>query len=127
MESIVGLRRGMLADVNIEERTATEIASSVADFNLTVLQLQRMWQQAVAETVALCGVLSGLYGLPAPKELPVLDWGNGVLYDEQALWENYLLLVDKGLLKPELALGWRFGMQTDTPEQLSAIREKFMP
>ena len=123
----MGLRRGMLADANIEERTATEIASSVADFNLTVLQLQRMWQQAVADVVALCEVLAGLYNLPVPRQVPNVDWGNGVLYDEGAQWEQHLALVEKGLLKPELALGWRFGMKTDTEADLTAIRDKLMP
>ena len=33
----------------------------------------------------------------------------------------------RGLLKPEIALGWRFGMPTETPEDLKAIREKYMP
>ena len=127
VESLVDLRRGMLADANIEERTATEIASSVADFNLTVLQLQRMWQQAVNDAVGLCQVLARLYGLPEPRQLPALDWGNGVLYDEAVQWEQHLALVEKGLLKPELALGWRFGMKTDTPEELAAVREKLMP
>ena len=68
-----------------------------------------------------------MYDLPVPKEKPTLDWGNGVLYDDAALWENYLTMVDKGLLKPEIALGWRFGLATDTQEQLAAVREKLMP
>lgn len=127
VESILGLRRGMLADANIEERTATEIASSVADYNLTVLQLQNMWQQAVMDTVALCAVLGRLYGLPVTDGLPVIDWGNGVLYDESERWQEYLQLVDKGLLKPEIALGWRFGMDADTDAQQAAIRKKYMP
>ena len=127
VESILGLRRGMLADANIEERTATEITSSVADYNLTVLQLQKMWQQAVMETVKLCALLGRLYGLPVTEQLPVIDWGNGVLYDEMARWEEYLLLVDKGLLKPEIALGWRFGMCANTDAEQAAIRKKYMP
>ena len=35
VESILGLRRGMLSDSNVEDRTATEIAASAADFSLT--------------------------------------------------------------------------------------------
>ena len=127
VESIVGLRRGMLADANIEERTATEIASSVADFNLTVLSLQRMWQQAVEEAVTVCAALAKAHGLPVAQEKPAVDWGNGVLFDEAAAWNEYLLMVEKGLLKPEIALGWRFGMKTETPEDLNAIRQKLMP
>ena len=56
-----------------------------------------------------------------------IDWGNGELYDQDKLWEGYRQMVADGLLKPEIALGWRFGMPADTPEQRAAIREKYMP
>ena len=36
-------------------------------------------------------------------------------------------MVSAGLLKPEIALGWRFGMEADTEEQLLTIRQKLMP
>lgn len=128
VESIIGLRRGMLPDANVEERTATEIASSTGDFNLTVLELQRMWEGAVRETVALCGVLAKAYGLPVPEDTQIaIDWGNGILYDETTQWAEYLQMVQAGILKPEVALGWRFGMAADTEEQQQAIREKYMP
>lgn len=128
VESVVGLKRGMLSDANVEDRTATEISASAADYNLTVMDFQAMWEGAVRKAVALCGDLSALYGLPVPGCLDIaLDWGNGVLYDEDKTWEKYVQMVDKGLLKPEIALGWRFGMKTDTEEDLAAIREKYMP
>jgi len=31
------------------------------------------------------------------------------------------------MLKPEVALGWRFNMAFDSPRQRQAIREKYMP
>lgn len=127
VESIVGLRRGMLSDANVEDRTATEITSSTADFNLTVLELQRMWQKAVLECVELCRNLSKLYQLAEVAGDCSIDWGNGVLYDEATQWQEYLTMVQAGILKPEVALGWRFGMAADTAEQQAAIREKYMP
>ena len=105
----------MLSDSNVEDRTATEITASAGDFNLTVIDFQLMWQNALQQTIALCTVLSKLYGLPEIRDSRVsVDWGNGVLYDETVQWAQYLALVDKGLLKPELALGWRFGMPVDS-------------
>ena len=76
----------------------------------------------------LCGCLAKIFGL-CGAEVPKLtvDWGNGILYDEDKLWQSYLQMVDKGLLKPEIALGWRFGMKTDTQEELQAVRERYMP
>lgn len=127
VESIVGLRRGMLSDANVEDRTATEITSSTADFNLTVLELQGMWQKAVSDCVELCRILSKLYALSELTGQWSIDWGNGVLYDEATQWQDYLGMVTAGILKPEVALGWRFGMEADTARQQAAIREKYMP
>ena len=128
VESVIGLKRGMLSDANMDERTATEIAASAADYNLTVMDFQQMWQRALMSAMALCTALARLYGLALPKDNAVaVDWGNGVLYDEERIWEGYLQMVQAGLLKPEIALGWRFGMATDTEDALAAIREKYMP
>lgn len=128
VESVVGLKRGLLSDANVEERTATEIASSQGEHALTVMDFQRMWQTAAEQTVILCATLAKLYGVAAPKDTSVaIDWGNGVLHDEEKLWQDYLVMVDKGLIAPEIALGWRFNLPTETEEERKAIREKFMP
>ena len=36
-------------------------------------------------------------------------------------------MVAAGLLKPEIALGWKFNMPRDTEAQLAKIRKKYMP
>jgi len=128
VESIVGLKRGMLSDANVEERTATEITSSAGDFNLTVIDFQLMWEAAVQQTVELCNKLSALYRLPRMGNTDIsIDWGNGILHDEDKTWEDYKDMVAAGLLKPEIALAWRFGMPADTEEELAAVRKKYMP
>lgn len=128
IESVVGLKRGMLSNISESHRTATEIAASAGDFNLTVMDFQRMWCKALTDALELSAILAQVYNLPAsePGQLAV-DWGNGVLYDEDAQWEAYRVMVADGLLKPEMALGWRFNMPVQTPEDLKAIREKYMP
>lgn len=128
VESVIGLKRGMLSDANVDERTATEINSSQSDFNLTVLDFRRMWEQMLYQAVALCGVLAKLYGLSQwGEEGFVLDWGNGVLYDRDAMWQDYRQMVSDGLIKPEIALGWRFHLPAETDAQQKEIRTKFMP
>lgn len=128
VESIIGLRRGMLSDANIEERTATEIASSAGDYNLTVIDFQEMWENALRQVVEICGMLARLYRLDVPKDLQFsVDWGNGILYDEGSTWEAYKEMVTSGLLKPEVALGWRFNMPAETEAELAAIRKRYMP
>lgn len=128
VESVVGLRRGMLSDANIQERTATEIASSAGDFNLTVIQLQKMWEKAMADTLRLCEKLSGIYGLPVPNDTDVsVDWGNSTLYDEDKIWQEYREMVQQGLIAPEVALGWRFGLPATTEAERQIIRQRYMP
>lgn len=129
VESVIGLKRGMLSDANAEDRTATEISSSAGDYNLTVMDFQQMWTVALEKLLSLCICLAKLYKIGNPPESPVfsVDWGNGILYDEGKTWEEYRQMVADGLMRPEIALGWRFNMPTDTQEQLQAIRKKYMP
>ena len=128
VESIIGLKRGMLSDANVEERTATEITASAAEYSLTVMDFQQMWENALHQMVGLCTVLCRLYRLEEPMNTDIsVDWGNGVLYDEEKTWADYLEMVRLGLLKPEIALGWRFNLPARTEAELMAIRQKFMP
>ncbi|MBE6943310.1 MAG: hypothetical protein E7453_03490 [Ruminococcaceae bacterium] len=126
VESIIGLRRGMLSDAQIEDRTATEITSSAADFNLLVISCQQVWEQAARETAVLCNLLSRMYRLPKVSEEVVFDWGNGVLFDEDKTWAEYMEMVKAGLIAPEVALGWRFNMPCETEEERAEIKRKYM-
>jgi A118 family predicted phage portal protein len=131
VENVIGLKRGLLSEVEAAERTATEITSSAGEYNLTIIDFQRIWEDTVREAMRLCSVLGQIYkvqGAHAVAEDAVaINWGNGILYDEEKTWEDYKAMVAAGLLKPEIALGWRFGMPTETPEDLKKIREKYMP
>lgn len=128
IESMLGLRRGMLSDAEQQDRTATEITSSAGDFNLTVIELQKMWQNALEETLSLCAALARIYCLTMPKELSVsVDWGNSTLYDEDKIWQEYREMVSQGLLAPEVALGWRFGLPATTEAERKLIRDRYMP
>ncbi len=126
VETIIGLRRGMLSDAQVDVRTATEIASSAGDFNLVVRAYQEVWEKAFREAVKLCRVLAQLYGLPVPEEDVAFDWGNGILYDEDKTWADYKEMVSSGLIAPEVALGWRFGLPSDTEAEREKIRKRYM-
>ena len=127
VESVIGLKRGLLCDANMDQRTATEISASQAEHSLTVMDFQSMWEKALEQTVELCARLANLYGKEAAVTPVTVDWGNGVLFDEERLWQDYKDMVSRGLILPEVALGWRFGMPADTTEDRAAIRAKFMP
>lgn len=126
VEAVIGLQRGVLSDVNSMQRTATEISATAAEHCLTVMDFQRMWEAAVQKTMALCLELAGLYGLQARQVQVEFDWGNGVLYDEEKLWQEYKDMVARGLLAPEVALGWRFDLPSETEEERAYIRKKHM-
>lgn len=126
VEAVIGLQRGVLSDVANMQRTATEISATAAEHCLTVMDFQRMWEDAVQRVLSLCAELGRLYGLPGVDVTAEFDWGNGVLYDEEKLWQEYKDMVAQGLLAPEVALGWRFNLPSDTPEQRAYIREKYM-
>ena len=86
VESLIGLKRGILGEVEAAQRTATEVTSSRGDYSLTIQDLQQMWEAAVRRTVGLCGKLGKLYRVPGafepdPARAVCIDWGNGVLSD----------------------------------------------
>lgn len=128
VESLIGLKRGLLSEVEAQERTATEITSSQGDYNLTIMDFQAMWETALRQTVKLCGQLGRLYRVPGARAGEIaLDWGNGVLYDEEKTWADYKDMVQRGLLKPEIALAWRFNLPGESQAELQAIRRQMMP
>ena len=127
VESVIGLKRGMLSDANVEDRTATEISASAGEFNLTVISFQQVWQKAVEAAFGVCRVLGRIYGMEVDEAAVTIDWGNGTLYDEDKLWAAYVQMVQLGMLRPEVALGWRFNMSAENEADFAAIREKLMP
>lgn len=128
-ESLLGLRRGILseADAANDPRTATEIAATAVDYDLTIRDLQAAWAVAAREAMALCGTLGALYGVDVHAADPAIDWGDGVLYDRARVWAEQREMVDAGLLRPELALAWYFDLPHETEAELAAIRRRFMP
>ena len=131
VENVIGLKRGLLSEVEAAERTATEITSSAGEYNLTIIDFQRMWERAVKETMRLCGILGQLYKVPGAHEVAddavVINWGNGVLYDEAKTNSELFSQVQAGLLQPERYLGWYHNLPCDTLAQRAKIRKDYMP
>lgn len=131
VESLIGLKRGLLSEVEAMDKTATEVTSSAGDYNLTIIDFQRMWESAAREAAVLCGKLGRLYRVAGARDIAeddvAIDWGNSVLYDEDKTWTDYKAMVASGMLRPEIAVGWYFGMPTETPEDIEAVRARYMP
>ena len=131
VENVIGLKRGLLSEVEAAERTATEITSSAGEYNLTIIDLQRIWEGTVRETLRLCSILGDAYKIagahPVEENAVVINWGNGILYDEEKTYREMKEQVSMGLLQPERLVGWYHNMPCDTPEERAQIREAYMP
>lgn len=131
IENIIGMKRGILSEVEAAERTATEITSSAGDYNLTIKDLQEMWTAAVNEALRVCCVLGKMYGLysgaPVEADDVSISYGNGILYDEDKTNAEMLSQVQAGLLAPERYLGWYYDLPCDTEADRAKIRRDYMP
>lgn len=130
-ENIIGLKRGLLSEVEAAERTATEVTSSKGDYAVTIADIQSIWTEGVEEALALCGRLGQLYQVPGAHEIgpgeAQLSYGDGVLYDRDKVNQEMLTQVQAGLLAPERYLGWYYELPADTPEERAKIRADYMP
>lgn len=130
IESLIGLKRGILSEVEAEARTATEITSSAGDYNLTIIDFQQAFEASIREAVRVCAELYKAYKMSAtePKEEDVIiSWGNGILYDRDKTWADYLTMVSAGILKPEIAVAWYFDIPWKTDADLAKVRTDYMP
>lgn len=129
-ENIIGLKRGLLSEVEAVERTATEITSSKGEYAVTITDIQGMWTEAVKEAVVLCGKLGQLYHVPGAHEIDPEDirisYGDGVLYDRDKVNQEMLAQFQMGLLAPERYLSWYYKLPCKTPEDRAKIRADYM-
>lgn len=131
IESLIGFKRGILSDVEMAERTATEITSSDGDYNLTITDLQEVWERAVRDAVQLCSELARIYKMPGAAKVNdedvIIDFGDGVLYNRDKTWNEYCSMVQMGLIKPEIAVAWYFELPHETEHDIEEIRRQYMP
>lgn len=74
VENVIGLKRGLLSQVEAVDRTATEITSSEGEYMSAICELRSVWEDAAAAAAALEGALTG----EEPK-MPNICWGDGIL------------------------------------------------
>lgn len=131
IENLLGIKRGILSDAEATEKTATEITSSAGDYSLSIIDFQRLWYDSLQDALRLADQIGQAYRLcdatPWDPDTLTVTWGNGVLYDADKEWAERKEMVQMGLLKPELALAWKFDLPCETDADLAAIRQKYMP
>lgn len=74
VENVIGLKRGLLSQVEASDRTATEITSSEGEYMTTIWELRRAWEQAAQAALQIEAVLMG-----SQPEMPQIQWGDGVV------------------------------------------------
>lgn len=126
-----GIKRGILSDAEAVSKTATEINSSAGDYSLSIMDFQHLYYDALQAALRLGDQIGQAYRLCDASawdadELAV-TWGNGVLYDADQEWTERKELVQMGLLKPELALAWKFDLPAESEADLAEIRKNYMP
>lgn len=131
IENLLGIKRGILSDAEATEKTATEITSSAGDYSLSIIDFQRLWYDSLQDALRLADQIGQAYRLcdatPWDPDTLTVTWGNGVLYDADKEWAERKEMVQMGLLRPELALAWKFDLPCETDADLAAIRQKYMP
>lgn len=131
VESQIGLKRGILSEVEAVDRTAKEITSSEGDYNLTIIDFQQAWEEAMRETLRICFVLGYMYKLTQHRDFDqdglVVDWGDGVLYNREKVGQEMLEQVQAGILKPERYLAWYYELPCETEADMAKIRRDYMP
>lgn len=131
VESLIGLKRGILSEVEAVERTAKEVTSSEGDYNLTIIDFQEVWENALKEILLLCAELGKLYRVEGAVDIDVtkisVDWGDGVLYNREKVWQEYKEMVQMGLIKPEIAVAWYFNLPCKNKKDIENIRRDYMP
>jgi len=74
LENIIGLKRGLLSQVEAVDRTATEITSSEGEYMSAIWELRRVWEQVADRALALEGRLTAREAGQA-----LIAWGDGVV------------------------------------------------
>ena len=131
IENLLGIKRGILSDAEAVSKTATEINSSAGDYSLSIMDFQHLYYDVLQAALRLGDQIGQAYRLCdasawSADELTV-TWGNGVLYDADQEWTERKELVQMGLLKPELALAWKFDLPAETEADLDEISKNYMP
>jgi len=73
VENLIGLKRGLLSQVEAVDRTATEITSSEGEYMGLIKELQQMWEAAARSAAALQEALTG------EMQTVEIAWGDGIL------------------------------------------------
>jgi len=73
VENVIGLKRGLLGEVEAAQRTATEITSTEGEYVTTLTELRACFEKAAREAAALVASMGGA------EETVSIQWGDNVV------------------------------------------------
>ncbi len=114
IEFMSGLAYGTISDPQEVDKTATEIKASKQRSHATVTDIQNSLQNALDDLVVSIDELTTLYKLAPQGDFEVsFTWDDSILVDAQT--ENAIQLqeVAGGLIKPEIYLMKRYGLESE--------------
>lgn len=106
LETQCQLSHGIFSDVSIQAKTATEILHSLETFYNMNLSIQRTWEHAFHDLLAIMEQIALTYGMARGEYSASFSFGDSILADRATEFEEKMRLVDKGILSPVKMLAW---------------------
>lgn len=109
-----GLAYGTISDPQEVDKTATEIKASKQRSHATVSDIQHALENALDDLVTSMDELATLYNMTPPGDFEVsFTWDDSILVDAQTENTVQLQEVAAGILKPEIYLMRRYGLESE--------------
>lgn len=115
IESACGLSYGILSDVSVQAKTATEMKMSRQRFYTTISNFQRALKEALTDLVyGMC-----LIKYDREKEIEVFfNFDDSLLVDKEAEQKLMLAEVSAGILRPEYYLMKRYNVSEEVAREM---------
>lgn len=111
VELNVGLAYGTLSDLQVVEKTATEIIASKQRSYSTVSDIQKSLEASLDNLLYAMDFLATMYNLAKDGEYETsYYWDDSIIIDEQAEIAIMMQEIAAGLIKPEYYLKRRYGL-----------------
>ena len=114
-----GLSYGTLSDIQLVDKTATEIISSKQRSHSTVKKLQKALQTSLEQLVNAIDEQVSLYNLAPEGDYEVaFKWDDSILIDSNTEQSIRMQEVQSGIVKPESYLMWRYGVSEEEAKDM---------
>lgn len=121
IEDLTGLARGTLSDVNIVERTATELKIVKQRSYATIADNQKALERCLKDVVRVMDKYATLYNLAPEGEYNVsFEWDDSIITDTAQQLQERLLLMNSGIIGRSELRQWYFGETEDQAKEAVA-------